>query len=114
MLQIENYYLQKKMIKVTIQEQGSVMTAILEGSLDTNASIKAEADMSPLFDYDGIEVILDCSRLSYISSSGLRIFLKLLKLTKSKGVKLYIKGMNDNLRDVFTTTGFFHIFEFRN
>lgn len=101
------------MTKITIQEQDKVMTAELEGRLDTIASAQAEADMKPLFDYEGDEIILDCSSLIYISSSGLRIFLKLLKQTKAKGIKLYIKGMNDNLRNVFTMTGFFHLFEFK-
>ena len=101
------------MTKITIQEQDKAMTAELEGRLDTIASAQAEVDLKPLFDFEGDEINLDCSSLSYISSSGLRIFLKLFIHTKATGIKLYIKGMNENLRNVFTMTGFFHLFEFK-
>ena len=102
------------MMQVTIENQDNTYTAFLEGRLDTAASPQTEADMKPLFDLEEGEIILDCSQLTYISSSGLRIFLSLLKKTKAKGVKLFITGLNETLRNVFTMTGFFHLFEFKS
>ena len=96
-----------------IQQQGNELCAIFEGRLDTAASAKAEQDMQPLFNYEGGDIRLDCSRLEYVSSSGLRLFLALLKVTKPKGIHLYITGMSDDLREVFDMTGFSSIFEFK-
>ena len=99
-------------MNVTIQEQDGNMVAILVGSLDTAASPETEKAMSPLNDVEGKDIIIDCTDLTYISSSGLRIFLGILQNAEEKGGHVYIKGINDSVRGVFTITGFSNIFEF--
>jgi len=69
--------------------------------------------MQVLYNCDGHDITLDCTNLEYISSSGLRLFLSLLKAAKPKGSHVYITGMNDNLRQVFAMTGFTNLFEFK-
>ena len=99
-------------MKVTIQEQDGNMVAILVGSLDTSAAAEIEKAMQPLNDVEGKDIILDCTELDYISSTGLRIFLGVLKNAKAKGIHVFIKGINDKVRTVFTITGFSNLFEF--
>ncbi|MBQ7442467.1 MAG: STAS domain-containing protein [Bacteroidaceae bacterium] len=99
-------------MKTTIQEQDGNMVAILEGKLDTGAAAEAEKAMNPLYDVEGKDIILDCTALDYISSAGLRIFLGILQHTQEKGQHVYIRGINDTVRAVFTITGFSNIFEF--
>ena len=69
--------------------------------------------MQQLYECDGHDVVLDCTEMEYISSSGLRLFLGLLKTAKPKGSHVYITGLNDDLRQVFTMTGFINLFEFK-
>ena len=99
-------------MNVTIQEKGDNIVAILEGSLDTAASVETEKAMSPLNDVEGKDIIIDCTSLEYISSAGLRIFLGILQNAEEKGEHVYIKGINDDVRAIFTITGFSNIFEF--
>jgi len=89
------------------------MVAILAGSLDTAAATEAEKAMSPLNDVEGKDIIIDCTDLTYISSSGLRIFLGILQNAQEKGEHVYIKGLNDKVRTIFTITGFYNLFEFK-
>lgn len=89
------------------------MVAILEGRLDTAASPETEKAMSPLLDAQGKDIIIDCTQLEYISSSGLRIFLGILKSAQSKGGHVYIKGISNDIRAVFAMTGFINLFEFK-
>ena len=100
------------MMKTTIQELDGNMVAILEGRLDTAAAPETERAMGPLFDCEGKDVIIDCTKLDYISSSGLRIFLGILKSAKAKGSHVYIKGISDDVRAIFVMTGFVNLFEF--
>ena len=100
-------------MKTTIEEQNGAMVVMFEGRLDTAASTQTAKDIEPLNNYAGQEIILDCSRLEYISSSGLRIFLGILQSTKAKGGHVYIRGINDTVRGIFTITGFSNIFEFK-
>ncbi len=99
-------------MKTTIQEQDGNVVAILEGSLDTAAAPETEKAMSPLYDVEGKDIIIDCAELKYISSAGLRIFLAILQNAEEKGRQMYIKDINDDLRGIFTITGFINIFKF--
>jgi anti-anti-sigma factor len=99
-------------MNVSIQEQDGNMVAILVGSLDTAAATETEKAMSSLYDVEEKDIILDCTGLEYISSAGLRIFLGILKAAKGKGRHVFIKGINDNVRSIFTITGFSNLFEF--
>ena len=100
-------------MKTTIKKQDGSMVAILEGRLDTASSSEVEQDLSPLMECSGQDIILDCTLLTYISSSGLRIFLNILKSGKAKGSKVFVKGLNADLRNIFTITGFIKLFDFK-
>ena len=75
-------------MKTTIQEIDGSMVAMLEGRLDTAASPETEKNMLPLYDCENQDIIIDCTKLEYISSSGLRIFLSVLKNTRLSAVSL--------------------------
>lgn len=83
------------------------------GRLDTAASQQAAADMEPLMSNADKPIIIDCSELEFISSSGLRLFLSLRKQTIAKGGKVIITGMTPEVKQVFSITGFFSLFEFK-
>ena len=83
-----------------------------EGRLDTASAPEADQAVIPLKESSGHDIILDCSKLDYISSAGLRIFLTILQNTQEKGGHVYIKGISDDVRAVFALTGFINIFEF--
>ena len=97
----------------TIQEREGQIVALFEGRLDTAAAPQTEKDITPLADCKGRDIILDCTKLDYISSSGLRLFLSVLKTAKPLGSHVYITGMNSDLRNVFNMTGFTNLFEFK-
>ena len=99
-------------MKTTIHEFDDKLVAILEGSLDTAVAAETEKAMIPLYNVEGKDIIIDCTHLDYISSAGLRIFLGILQSAEEKGGHVFIKGINDILREIFAITGFDNIFEF--
>ena len=86
--------------------------ATLEGELDTAAAVGVENVLKPIYQSDGKDVIIDCAALEYISSSGLRILLNILKGAKATGSKVIMRHVNDDIKNVFKLTGFISIFEF--
>ena len=98
-------------MKTEIQQQGDTVTAILEGRLDTAAAPETEKEVQPLYELTGQTIVFDCSKLEYISSSGLRIFLGVLKNAKPKGSRVSITGLNPDLKNIFAMTGFNHLFD---
>lgn len=100
-------------MKTTFKEENGDLVMYFEGRLDTAAAPQTEREVQVLNDCMGHNIILDCTNLEYISSSGLRIFLGILKNAKPKGSHVYISGLNDDLRQVFAMTGFTNLFEFK-
>ena len=86
--------------------------AILEGEMDTAAAVEAEEVLKPLYEAGGKDVVIDCTGLEYIASSGLRILLSILKGAKTSGSRVVLRGVNDDIKNVFKLTGFISIFEF--
>ncbi|MBO7459680.1 MAG: STAS domain-containing protein [Bacteroidales bacterium] len=99
-------------MNVKIKEEDGKMVALLAGSLDTAAAPETEKAMNPLNEVKGKDIILDCTELEYISSAGLRIFLGILQNATHNGSNVFIKGLNENVRTIFTITGFSNIFKF--
>lgn len=95
----------------TIQENDNQYVATLKGELDTAAAVEAEQVLKPLYKSDGRDIVIDCTDLEYIASSGLRILISILKGAKANGSKVIIRNMNDDIKNVFRLTGFINLFE---
>lgn len=81
------------------------------GRLDTPASQEVAPRFEELKADAAGTIVLDCSELSYISSSGLRLFLTIRKAASEKGGKVIVRSINNEIRAVFMMTGFLNLFE---
>ena len=98
------------MFKVTLSEQDGKIVATLIGDLDNVASTEAARGLEPIFERTDCNVLIDCTELEYISSSGLRILLNLYKHTHSNGHWVILKGISDDIREVLFLGGFTQLF----
>ena len=99
-------------MNTTIQEIDGRLVATLCGELDTAAAPAAEVALQPLLESAGKDIVIDCTELEYIASSGLRLLLGILKQAKTSGSRVILKNVNDVVKDVLDLTGFISIFEF--
>lgn len=99
-------------MKTKIEEIDGKYVATLEGEMDTAAAMEVEEAMKPLYQSNGKDVIIDCTNLEYIASSGLRILLSILKDAKAGGSRVVLRNVNEDIKNVFSLTGFINIFEF--
>lgn len=81
--------------------------------MDTMSAKEFEQEIQSILEDEKPDICLDCAELVYISSSGLRIFMTLLKHVKSTGGKLVIEKMRPEVKDVFDMTGFSALFDIR-
>lgn len=99
-------------MKTTIQEVDGKMVVALEGEMDTVAAAKVEDMLRPFYTEQDKDVVLDCTGLEYIASSGLRILLSILKGAKASGHDVIMRNVNPDIKNVFKLTGFIDIFTF--
>lgn len=101
-------------MKTTIQEIDGKLVAVLDGQLDTAAAVEVEQQLQPLYENEEKDIVMDCEKLEYIASSGLRILLSILKRAKAHGHTVTLKGLNDDIKNVFKMTGFINLFQFED
>jgi anti-anti-sigma factor len=95
-------------ITTTKINQGTKVT--IDGRIDTTNYNEFENAVNQLFE-EGVKAIyLDCSALSYISSSGLRVFLTVQKKMMTTGGKFLLYAMQPTIREIFDISGFSSIF----
>jgi anti-anti-sigma factor len=83
----------------------------IEGRLDTVTAAAFEASVLEVLEKEARLLILRCSDLEYISSSGLRVFLLAQKKMMAAGGKLQLCCLRPNIFEVFEISGFTGIFQ---
>ena len=97
-------------MNITISELDGKLVAALEGDLNNAASTQAERGLAPVFERTDCDVVLDCTQLNYISSSGLRLLLNVYKHTRANGHKAILKNLSEDVKEVFDLSGFLQLF----
>ena len=89
---------------ITKKLNGTCLEIALEGRLDTTTSPELEGELKNSYNSTD-SLVLDFSKLDYISSAGLRVLLSAHKVMSAKsGMK--IRNVNEVVREVFDVTGF--------
>ena len=92
---------------MTINNQldGTTLTMAIEGRIDTQTAPELEQAVNDSI--AGItQLILDFSKVSYISSAGLRTILTAENWMEARNGSMVIRGAAKNIKDVFKVTGF--------
>lgn len=86
----------------------SKLSISLEGRIDSNNAPIVEQELfEQIGGQNGREIVLDAEKLTYISSAGLRV---LMKVRKKFDHPLEILNVNRDIYDIFETTGFTELF----
>ena len=94
--------------KIEKKENQTVITVM--GRLDTVNATNFQKQLSELLDADVAHVTVNCEALEYISSSGLRAFISILKRAQKNGGEVKLLHLNSNVKEVFDMTGFTPLF----
>jgi len=81
----------------------------LQGRLDSNTSEPFEQRMTAIIDAGNRRLVVDLTKLEYISSAGLRVLLMGAKRLKNEEGRLVLCGLRDHIREVFEVSGFLDI-----
>ncbi|MEI6456710.1 MAG: STAS domain-containing protein [bacterium] len=93
------------------QKNEKCVIVSITGRLDTTNYNLLEKKLNDLIDGREDKILVDCSKMDYVSSSGLRILLMALKkVTLAKG-KFVLCSLQENIREIFEISGFTNIFE---
>jgi anti-anti-sigma factor len=97
-------------MQITRETQGPVTILALSGQLDATTAAQLETALIDAYDGGTRLFVLECSGLTYISSAGLRILLKVYKQIKPMNGVLALATLQPHIWDIFKLTGFSNIF----
>ena len=92
-------------MKVTAQPVADTLTLLLDGELDASSAVILDTELNKpdLLTYR--KILIDCQRLSYISSAGLGVFISHLQRLQDSKVKLVFYNMQEKVFNVFEILG---------
>ena len=89
-------------MKIDFNKSGDVLNIALDGRLDTTTAPELEGFIAKNYDGTG-SIVIDCKKLAYISSAGLRVLLGAQKKTKGAMKLVHVCEL---VMEVFEMTGF--------
>ena len=97
-------------MKLQISElEHGIRLITLQGKLDSNGVYNVEVDFIRHCGVDGTHVLVDLSKVSYISSVGIPMLIHDAKLVMERGRKLALLNPNRNVLEVLEIVGASHI-----
>lgn len=92
-------------LDIHVEENGNQQNVFLSGEIDTYTAPKLREELIPLAEKGGNQIIINLSEVQYIDSTGLGIFVGVLKATDASGSSLTLTGMTERIKRLFVITG---------
>ncbi len=90
-------------IKQTSQDTYITLQPI--GELDANSSVILDEVIQKLIENNQVNIHVNFRDVEYISSAGMGVFISYIDEIKSKGGKIVLSTMSENVKDVFELLG---------
>ena len=89
-------------MKIDFNKNSGVLNVFLDGRLDTTTAPAFEGFLAEQYESSDA-LVIDCAKLAYISSAGLRVLLSAQKKTKGA---MKLTNVCELVMEVFEMTGF--------
>ena len=94
-------------MQIQKEEREGVLIVAIIGRLDAGTTPEFQEDSTRWGDKP---IILDLSRLDYISSMGLRVFVYLKRQYQKKGINMVLAGSSELVDRILNLSGFEQVF----
>jgi stage II sporulation protein AA (anti-sigma F factor antagonist) len=88
---------------------GNILLIALEGQINGSNATELEKNLLAYVEKGERRIVLDFSRVDYISSAGLRVVLFLAKHLSGNAGTLVLYGLQKNVFEIFDMCGFIEI-----
>ena len=100
-------------IEIAERHEGQAIVFSLAGRLDCGSAPVLMARISAALERGAVRMVLDCTGMSYVNSTGLRALLIGAKACRQKGGKFAIAALAPQCRSVMAMSGFLAVIDYR-
>jgi anti-anti-sigma factor len=97
------------LLKVNFETVARTTLLIPEGRLDFGAAPEFQKQIEKVLAGAPAALIVDCTALDYVSSAGLRVFLRAAQAAQRDGIAFALCALQPRVREVFDLSGFSRI-----
>ena len=96
------------MSEAVIGKQGTTLNVCPESRLDAVQTPQLEKEMQPYL-ADTTQIVMDFSRVEYVSSAGLRLLMGLEQEMEKRGGEVQVTHAHEDVLRVFELAGFMNV-----
>lgn len=93
-------------MEITEERRADILILGIIGRLDASTSKDAEDKILALLASSQGKVVIDLSELNYVSSAGLRIFIRAAKHIDEANGKMIFCSLQNSVKEIFDIVGF--------
>ncbi len=97
-------------MKFNTRKEGDILIIELEGRLDVNRSLELEEEVNRLMDEGEKCLLFDLTKLQYLFSSGLRVFVATIRRLNGIDGSMKMANMSHSVKTVFSVVGLDDLF----
>jgi anti-sigma B factor antagonist len=91
--------------------EGDLSIVRVGGFVDAHTARQFEEAIQSELDAGRYRIVVDCARLTYISSAGLGVFMGFVEETREHGGDIKVCGLAPQVREIFDMLGFSAVFD---
>lgn len=92
-------------VNVQFREDGHIVRGLIEGEIDTYTAPVLRGELNAISVEEGMLIELNLSKISYMDSTGLGIFVAFYKKVMKENAQLKLIGLTNRLIRLFDITG---------
>lgn len=96
---------------ISTTHQNGISIIALEGFVDAHTAPNFETAIQSELEAGNVRIVVDCSKLNYISSAGLGVFMSFVEEVRDQDGDIKISGLAPKVRHTFEILGFHDLFE---
>lgn len=97
-------------LKIVATPRVSDLVIALDGALSAGDAVVAQVELLDLAATCSGKIVLDCTRLTYVASVGLRALLALQRNTAGRSRGLVLVGVGESVRHILEIAGLLAVF----
>jgi anti-sigma B factor antagonist len=96
-------------MEIEIKTEDDITLVELDGDIDANTAPTVQDKVLPIVESSS-KILLNMTKVPYMSSAGLRTLLSLYRQVSAKDGKLVLVGLSEEITDTMSITGFLDFF----
>jgi anti-sigma B factor antagonist len=96
---------------ISTAHNNGISIITLDGFVDAHTAPNFETAIQTELDAGHVRLVVDCSKLNYISSAGLGVFMSFIEEVRDQNGDIKISGLVPKVRHTFEILGFHDLFE---